>query len=163
LATANAQPRRRTARKQRTSRRRDEDYVVELCDQILGTQAQRQHHFEWLLGDPGKDGRRVALPVDAYYAEHGLIVEYREKQHYEAVPHFDKPHVTTVSGVPRGEQRRLYDRRREEEIPRHGLRLVVVRYDQLSCKGKRLARDEAIDRDTLRNLLASESGRRRRE
>jgi hypothetical protein len=55
-------------------------------------------------------GRARKLPVDGYWPTLGLVVEFQEKQHSEAVPLFDRR--ATVSGVPRGEQRRLYDRRK---------------------------------------------------
>jgi len=129
--------------------------VIDLCDELLGAVALRQHRFDWLLGDPGKNGRQVPLPVDAFYPGLGLVVEYQERQHFEAVALFDKPGTLTVSGVPRGEQRRIYDRRREEEIPKQGLKLVVIRYDQLACKGKRLVRDVRADRQVLRGLLGA--------
>ena len=108
----------------------DEAYVIGLCEEMLGERAIRQHRFSWLQGDSNESGRRTRLPVDAYFPEHELVVEYRERQHYEAVPHFDKPDRMTVSGVHRGEQRRRYDERRETEIPQHGLALIVLRYDQ---------------------------------
>lgn len=151
---ATTTPRTQESASQASRAVRDEDYVIDLCDEILGTAALRQHRFDWLRGDPGNDGRGVALPVDAYYPTRRLVVEYRERQHYEAIPHFDKPDVMTVSGVPRGQQRQLYDERREEEIPRNGLRLVVVRYDQLACRARRLARDTEHDHEVLRGLLA---------
>jgi hypothetical protein len=108
----------------------DEAYVIDLCEQVLGEPASRQHRFDWLRGDPTESGRRARLPVDAYFPGRKSVVEYRERQHYEAAPHFDKPDRMTVSGVHRGEQRRRYDQRRETEIPRYGLRLTVLRYDQ---------------------------------
>ena len=81
--------------------------MVDLCDAILREPASRQHRFDWLrLGDPGRDGRRRTLPVDAYYTGHRLVIEYRERQHEEPVAHFDKPDMLTVSGVHRGIQRR---------------------------------------------------------
>jgi very-short-patch-repair endonuclease len=132
----------------------DEAYVIDLCDAILGETALRQHHFDWLLGDPGMKGTRRKLPVDAYYPEHKLIVEYHECQHDEPVAHFDKPHVLTVSGVHRGEQRRIYDERRTTEIPAHGLRLLVVRPHHLVCGSRgRLLRDHSADTKKLRFLL----------
>jgi hypothetical protein len=100
----------------------DEAYVLDLCDAILGEPASRQHRFDWLVGDPGRNGRSRALPVDAYYAARQLVVEYRERQHDGPVAHFDKSDVLTVSGVHRGIQRRIYDERRAVEIPAHGLR-----------------------------------------
>jgi len=129
--------------------------VVDLCDEVLGERALRQHRFEWLLGDPGASGSRVRLPVDAYYPDHALVIEYRERQHSEPVPHFDKPDRMTVSGVHRGEQRALYDARREEQIPAHGLRLVVVSPADLESDARgRLRRDRDRDIEVLRRLLA---------
>ncbi len=144
-------------RTKETSRGRadsDESYVIDLCDEVLGEQARRQHRFDWLLGDPGSTGARATLPVDAYYPGHRLVIEYRERQHDEPVAHFDKPDVLTVSGVHRGEQRRIYDRRRDELIPSHGLRLVVIRSaDLASNKQGRLTRDRTGDLATLRATL----------
>jgi hypothetical protein len=132
----------------------DEAYVVDLCDTILGKPASRQHRFGWLTGDPGRDGRRRTLPVDAYYAGHGLVVEYQERQHDEPVAHFDKPDRLTVSGVHRGIQRRIYDERRAAEIPAHGLRFVVLRPNDLTAdKRGRLLRRRRTDEASLRALL----------
>ncbi|MEU5095766.1 hypothetical protein [Streptomyces sp. NPDC020996] len=133
----------------------DEAYVIGLCNRILAETALTQHRFDWLLGDPGAGGRRVRLPVEAYWPGHRLVVEYRELHHDRPVPHFDKPDRLTVSGVHRGEQRALYDARRETEIPAHGLRLVVVRPSDLDAdKRGRLRRDEAADLPVLRRILA---------
>lgn len=90
----------------------DEHYVLDLCDEVLGEVALRQHRFPWLSGDPSsKTGRVVLLPVDGYWPGLRLVVEFYERQHSEAVPFFDKPDRITVSGVPRGQQRALYDER----------------------------------------------------
>lgn len=133
----------------------DEAYVVELCNQVLGETASPQHKFDWLLGDPGANGRRAKLPVDAYWPGHQLVVEYRELQHDRATPHFDKPEKKTVSGVHRGEQRALYDARREAEIPAHGLRLVIIRPADLDANSSgRLRRNQAADVSALRRILA---------
>jgi hypothetical protein len=60
----------------------------------------------------------------------------------------------TLSGVHRGEQRRRYDERREQMIPRHGLRLVVVKPSDLSAdKRGRLRRERNRDLEALRALL----------
>jgi hypothetical protein len=132
----------------------DEAYVLDLCDELLGEPGLRQHRFEWLLGDPGAAGRSVKLPVDAYYPQNRLVLEYRERQHDEPVGHFDKPDKLTVSGVHRGEQRRLYDDRREELIPLHGLRLVIVRPSDLDATAAgRLRETRANDLDALRRIL----------
>jgi hypothetical protein len=136
----------------------DEAYVVGLCNRILGESALTQHRFDWLLGDSGAGGRRVKLPVDAYWPGHQLVVEYRELQHDQPMPHFDKPDRLTVSGVHRGEQRALYDARRDKEIPAHGLRLVVVRPADLDADGRgRLRRNEEADLAALKKILARDS------
>jgi hypothetical protein len=134
----------------------DEDYVLDLLDELLGTQASRQHRFDWLLGDPGQTGRRVRLPVDGYWPSRALIVEYRERQHDEPVSHFDKPDRLTVSGIHRGEQRRLYDERRDTLVPEHGLTLLVIKPADLDADPRgRLRRNRELDFDVLRKLLHS--------
>jgi hypothetical protein len=136
----------------------DEAYVVDLCDAILGARASRQHRFDWLVGDPARNGRSRTLPVDAYYATHRLVIEYRERQHDEPVAHFDKPDVLTVSGVHRGIQRRIYDERRAVEIPAHGLRLIVVKPSDLAADDRgRLLRDRDPNEAALRTLLLGET------
>lgn len=138
--------------------RKDQGYVVDLCDEILEEAGLREHRFAWLRGDPNKRGVRAALPVDAYYPRRGLVIEYWELQHDEASMFFDKRDRLTVSGVHRGEQRARYDRRRQEEIPRHGLRLVIVRARDLACDPSgRLLRDRVHDRRVLIALLGGTS------
>ena len=132
----------------------DEHYVLDLCDDVLGVVGSRQHRFEWLLGDPSPTtGRQTRLPVDAYWADLRIVVEFRESQHYESTPFFDKPDRLTVSGVHRGEQRRRYDERRDIEIPARGLRLVVMRTEDLELRGKRIRR-RARDIEVVKRLLA---------
>ncbi len=114
----------------------DEAYVLDLLDEILGSPCQRQARFPWLVGDPASSGRRAELPVDGYWPDLRLVVEYRERQHDEPTPFFDKPDTTTVSGVHRGEQRRIYDDRRDREIPAQGLRLLIVRPSDLSADSR---------------------------
>lgn len=125
---------------------RDEHYVFDLCDAVLGLKAVRQHCFPFLTGDPDPRGYRKPLPVDGFYPALSLVVEYHERQHRERVGFFDdKP---TISGVPRGEQRRLYDERRADLLPRHGYSLVVLNVDEFAHdRAKRLLRipqDQAI-------------------
>ncbi len=134
----------------------DEAYVIGLCDRALGETGRRQHRFDWLLGDPGRSGRRVRLPVDACWPDAQLVVEYREQQHDRPVPHFDKPHRLTVSGVHRGLQRALYDRRRDVLTPPHGLRLVVITPADLDAPPRgRLRRSSDADLEAVARLLAA--------
>ena len=85
-----------------------------------------------------------------------MVVEYRERQHDEPIAHFDKPDVMTVSGVHRGEQRRLYDERRDTLVPSHGLTLLIVKPSQLDADSRgRLRRHPEFDRRALLALLRS--------
>ena len=81
-----------------------------------------------------------------------LVVEYCERQHSEAVPFFDRR--LTISGVGRGEQRRIYDERRREILPQHGIRLVSVSYSDFEYDSrKRIIRDRQRDIQIIRNKL----------
>lgn len=123
----------------------DEYYVIDLCDEVLGRKASRQHRFDFLTGDTGK-----RLPVDAYYEDLNLVVEYYERQHSEPIPYWDKK--MTASGVPRQEQRRIYDERRKIVLPQHGIKLVVINYFDFGTS-KRILRNKAYDIKVVRNLL----------
>ncbi|MBP5692704.1 MAG: winged helix-turn-helix domain-containing protein [Bacteroidales bacterium] len=126
---------------------RDESYVIDLCDEVLQLKASRQHRFPFLVGDTGRE-----LPVDAYYEELNLVVEYCERQHTESVPLFDKR--ITVSGISRGEQRRLYDQRRREVLPKHGIKLVNISYsDFIFDSSKRINREHNRDIAIVKKIL----------
>lgn len=146
-----------TVKSPKTDRQQsDEVYVIDLCDEILGIPASRQHTFDFLIGDaqPGRIGKK--LPVDAYYDQLSLVVEYREQQHMESVAFFDKPERITVSGVNRGEQRRLYDERRRKVLPEYGIELIEISYTDLSHdRTKRLIRTPDADRVVIRGILSA--------
>lgn len=133
----------------------DEAWIIDLCDAVLGKKAIRQHRFPFLLGDAGASGRRVQLPVDAFYPELGLVIEYHERQHTGRVRFFDDH--PTVSGVPRGEQRRRYDDYRRTLLPLHGCALVVFDYSEFGhTRAGRLLRtdrDRAIITARLRDYV----------
>ena len=128
-------------------KRRDEDYIIDLCDEVLSLTASRQYCFPFLMGDTGK-----RLPVDAYYKELNLVVEYCERQHTESVPFFDRR--VTVSGVSRGEQRRIYDERRREVLPKNGIRLVNISYSDFEYDSrKHIIRNHSRDIQVIKRLL----------
>ena len=107
----------------------DEYYVIGLCNEALGEVGEQQYKFPFLVGDSGR-----ALPVDVYYRKLNLVIEYYERQHTEEVKFFNRR--MTVSGVSRGEQRMIYDERRRTELPKHGIKLVIISYsDFLIVKG----------------------------
>lgn len=139
----------------------DEAYVIDLCDRLLGMKALRQWRFPFLLGDPGKNGRCVRLPVDAFYPEISLVVEYHERQHGEPVPFFDRR--ITAAGIPRGEQRRIYDERRRTVLPEEGMRLAVICYSELAHTGaRRLLREREGDEQAIQKALEAAGVRLRK-
>jgi hypothetical protein len=99
----------------------------------------------------GATGRR--LPVDAYYQELKLVVEYREKQHSEPVAFWDQRQ--TRSGCNRAQQRKMYDQLRETMLPQHGVCLILLDYSFfLHHARKRLKRDFAKDELVIRQKLS---------
>lgn len=114
----------------------DEHYVLDLCDEVLGSKGLRQHRFDFLLGDPNAQGKCAKLPVDSYYPELNLVIEYKEQQHTKSNKFFDKPDLFTVSGVHRGEQRKIYDKRRLEVLPKHGIRVIEIFYSDFNHDSK---------------------------
>lgn len=135
---------------------RDESYVLDLLDELLSVRGLRQHRFDWLVGDPDQDTQRRQLPVDGYWPGLGLVVEYRERQHDEPIAHFDKPDRMTGGDAHRGEQRHLYDKRRDTLVPSHGLTLLIVKPAQLDADARgRLRRHLEFDRRALLALLRS--------
>ena len=133
------------ADRKRSRSNSDECYVIDLCNEILGQTASRQHRFDFLRGDSG-----MTLPVDAYYASLNLVIEYHESQHSESTPLFDKRQ--TVSGVSRGEQRRIYDMRRQEVLPKHGINVVIIPYTAFGST-KKLVRRPQSDKLAIMRIL----------
>ncbi|MXN90936.1 hypothetical protein GR160_06815 [Flavobacterium sp. Sd200] len=128
---------------------KDETYVLNLCDEVLGLKGSRQHLFLFLLGDKGH-----RLPVDVYYPEKKLVIEYREYQHTNAVAFFDKPDKLTVSGVSRNEQRKLYDKRRRDILPKHGITLIEINYSDFHHNSRhRIVRDVKRDLEVVSKIL----------
>jgi hypothetical protein len=125
----------------------DENYVLDLCDKTLRLRSSRQHKFDFLIGDTNSLGKSKRLPVDAFYQDIDLVIEYRERQHSEKILFFDKPNKVTVSGVHRGEQRRIYDQRRREILPKHGIQLIEISYSDFNHD-----RQKKIIRDLIRDL-----------
>ena len=126
-------------------------YVLDLIDEILAEPGIREARFEWALGDVSeKTGRRVRLPFDAAWPDRRLIVEVDENQHREAVVFWDKPDVLTVSGIPRGRQRALYDERKRSAARAAGFTVVEIPWERRPVPGKR---DREADRVVLAALL----------
>jgi len=133
---------------------KDEHYVLDICDKALGLTSSRQHKFEFLLGDIGKNGKPRKLPVDSYYDKLNLVVEYCERQHTESVAHFDKPNKMTISGVHRGEQRKIYDERRRQVLPQNDIKFVEISYSDFNHnRQKRIIRNIKNDTEIVEQKL----------
>lgn len=131
----------------------DQNYIIDLCDDFLGRMASREHRFDFLRGDSGNGKPGRTLPVDAYYEDLTLVIEFHEKQHQskDSVAFWDnKP---TISGVPRKQQRAIYDQRRRDVLPQHGITLVEFLIDQFPHKGRKLIRDPKVDRVVIAKEL----------
>ena len=125
----------------------DEAYVLDLCDEVLKLKGQRQYRFDFLTGDSG-----TRLPVDIYYPGLKLVIEYRERQHTEPVKFFDRR--LTVSGISRGEQRKKYDALRRKLLPKNGLKLIELGYDDFEHQSsKKLVRNKKVDLEVIKNKV----------
>ncbi len=148
---------------------RDEHYILNLCDKVLERIACRQHRFDFLRGDKAEKVKEnniivikkviknagVKLPVDAYYKDLNLVIEYHERQHIEPVEFFDKPDKITVSGVSRGEQRKIYDQHRRDVLLENNICLIELYCTDFKTKGKRkLKQDKKYDEPVIRKKLS---------
>ncbi len=141
--------------KSNSRRDSDEHYVLDLCDEVLKIQGLRQHRFDFLLGDPNAQGKCAKLPVDSYYPELNLVIEYKEQQHTKPNKHFDKPNLFTVSGVHRGEQRKIYDKRRLDVLPQHGIKVIEISFSDFDHDSRDRILRNSNDIDKVKNLIKS--------
>jgi hypothetical protein len=140
-------------------------YIIGLLTEILGEEPEREKRYSWALGDlSAKTGLRVALPFDAVWESRRLIVEVDEDQHRLEVLIMDKPDVLTVSGVHRGEQRRIYAIRKRAAARDQGYLVLEIPWERRPPPERR---DREADRRLLEDLLrqigiefGSQSGRR---
>lgn len=90
-----------------------------------GVPVLRGHTFDFLCGDPTPNRPLgTSLPVDAYFPDFNLVIEYLGRQHFEGSRLFDRR-------PGRADQRRKYQARRTDTLTQHGVRIVCVRYDEL--------------------------------
>lgn len=134
--------------------RADQNYIIELCDEVLKMKASREHTFDFLRGDPSPtfpQGKK--LPVDAFYISINLVIEFEESHHSKPVKIFDKVNVITVSGVNRVEQRIKYVELRKKILPKQNINLMFFQFDEFELKGKRLKKNKESDIETIRRKL----------
>lgn len=91
--------------------------------------------------------------MDAFYPALSLVIEYRERQHFETVSLFDRR--PTVSGISRGEQRARYDQLRRDVLREQVIHLIELNVTEFPHNGrKRLRRVRLEDLNVLRQRLA---------
>ncbi|MPQ46975.1 hypothetical protein GCQ56_08090 [Marinifilum sp. N1E240] len=137
----------------------DETYVIGLCDKALGLTADRQKRFDFLLGDLHKNGKtQTLLPVDAYYEELQLVIEYKEIQNLKPIASqeksIDEDEEESTKTVSRDEQRRIYDERRAKVLPENDISLVVISYSDFDYDDKnKIIREEKSDLKIVQEAL----------
>lgn len=129
----------------KTRKDSDEYYIISLCNEVLSQKALQQYKFNFLKGDSGR-----LLPVDAYYGTLNLVIEYCESQHTISTPFFDNK--ITISGVSRGEQRKIYDERRKKVLAQHGINVVFIHYSDFGTT-KKLIRNRDKDIEIIKKIL----------
>lgn len=133
----------------------DEYYIINLCDELLNEKAARQHTFDFLLGDMHQDGRtRTKLPLDAYYDNLNLVIEYAEKQSDDPVSEVHNSDKMTISGVKRSEQRKIYKTRKKEVLRKKQINFIEIKHADFKCDNEnRLIRNNEDDIKVLKRIL----------
>jgi len=134
----------------------DETYVIALCDKVLSLKADRHKRFDFLLGDPHKNGKtQTMLPVDAYYEELQLVVEYKEIQNFRPLAIRDEEDdEENTNTVTREELRRIYDERRVKVLPKNGISMVIISYSDFVFNDKnKIIRMEENDLEIVEKAL----------
>ena len=140
--------------KQKAIRRRessDEYYLIGLINELLSAKASHQHTFDFLLGDYHKNGKtRTELPLDAYYSEKNLVIEFLDKSNSESINQ-DK---MTISGVTRAEQRDIYRKRKQGVLRANDINLIEIDYARFDCDAEQnLSRNRENDVTLLKEIL----------
>ena len=104
----------------------DEEYVIDLCDHVLGQSSSRQYQFDFLCGVMDTV---VNLPVDSYYEQLQLVIVYRLKQTKE-------------------------DEYVNQFLQHHGQSLIILSYSDFKYdSNKRIVRDIDSDKHVVRQKL----------
>jgi hypothetical protein len=123
---------------------KEEEYVIDLCDEALDKKALRHHKFEFLLGDLHRNGKtRSQIPCDAYYPDLKMVVEFN------GYPH-------SKESKARQEQSLLYAQRKREVLEEHKIRLLEINYDLFGLNEKnQILRNKSEDFEKVKTLLTS--------
>jgi len=125
----------------------DENYLINLCDELLGKEASRKHTFDTLVGNLHKRGKgRTKLPLDAYYKDLKLVIEFFRQ-------------TSTVSELDEKEQARIaqikyYDELKKEAVLAKSMRYMKINFAQFECdENDKLIRNTENDKIVLKGVL----------
>lgn len=126
--------------------------MIAILEEALGEPAEPQKRFPWALGDPDAAGHSVQPPFDAVWEARRLIVEVDEDRHRVSYPFWDNPDRLAVSGVPRGQQRHIYDERKRSAARVRGYVVVEIPWERRPTPAQR---NRLADTRKLQQLLAA--------
>ncbi len=133
----------------------DEKYLVDIINSLLGKKGTEKQTFDYLLGDLHQDGEtRTELPVDLYFWELKLAIEFvnHPKTREQLIP--QKQKKMTVSGVTRAEQRVKYFDRKKKVLTKKGIDFVEIPLAGFTCNEElKLVRNAEDDERVLRGIL----------
>lgn len=110
----------------------DEKYVIDLCDEVIGKPGIRQHRFPFLKG-------KRTLPVDVYYPNHSLVIEYLEDYHTD-LKFGNKPN---------------HDDLRRTVLNQHQITLLEIEFLDFAYDSKyRIIRRKEVDLMVIKKLIA---------
>lgn len=120
----------------------DEFYLVNLCDELLKEKASRKHTFDTLVGRLHKRGKgRTKLPLDAYYEDLKLVIEFFQKKE-------------TEESDERAAQRKFYDQRKKDVLKKKEISLIDINYALFECNEEdNLVRNKEQDIKVLKGIL----------
>lgn len=130
----------------------DKHYLINLCDDLLDEKASRKHKFGFILADYHKAGRnRNILPVDAYYSENNIVLEFITPSDAATIDHSKR---RTFSGITRAQQNANYAERRKKGVLAKGINFLEIPYDSFDQNDdNQLIRNQEKDLQKMRDLL----------
>lgn len=125
----------------------DENYLLDLCDELLAQKASRKHTFDTLVGNLHKRGKgRTKLPLDAYYKDLKLVIEFFQKERsFEDLDEKEQARVTQI---------KYYDELKKEAVLNKKFRYMKINYAQFECnENDKLIRNTENDTIVLKDIL----------
>lgn len=125
----------------------DENYLLNLCDELLDKKASRKHTFDTLVGNLHKRGKgRTKLPLDAYYQELKLVIEFFQKEkNFEDLDEKEQARITQI---------KYYDELKKEAVLNKKFRYMKINFAQFQCnENDKLIRNTENDIIVLKQIL----------